>query len=118
MMSRIAHKFVALNFECTPYFATWLKAKWSKKYDRDIKEAHDWLFGQVFFKSPPKNDEFKSWNEVINQKNKLLLIGKSYYFCFAFFYKAFEICGLLTLVLVLQPKATQKKWMSSQRMRL
>lgn len=118
VMSKIAHKLMALNFDYTPSFATWWKAKWLRKYDRDIREAHDRLFRQVFFKSFHKNDEFENWNKAINQKNQLLLIGKSHYFCFAFLHAAFIICHLLTLILVLQPKAILKKWMSDHRWKL
>lgn len=60
VISRITHKPVALNFKCTPSFATWWEVKWSKKYDGDIKEAHDRLFGQVFFNFLLKNEEFKN----------------------------------------------------------
>ncbi|KAB2631181.1 hypothetical protein D8674_008700 [Pyrus ussuriensis x Pyrus communis] len=76
VMSRIAHKLVALNFECTPQFAIWWEAKWSKKYDRDIMEAHDRLF--VTHQSLPNKDKFENWNETINQKNQLLLIANSF----------------------------------------
>ncbi|KAM1180131.1 hypothetical protein ACFX2G_019635 [Malus domestica] len=77
VISRIAHKLMALNFECISQFTTWWVAKCSKKYDKDIRKAHDRLFGQVFFKSLPKKDEFECWKEAINQKNKLLLIGNT-----------------------------------------
>ncbi|KAB2600419.1 hypothetical protein D8674_010690 [Pyrus ussuriensis x Pyrus communis] len=41
VMSKIARKLVALNFECTPSFATWWEAKWSKKYGGDLREVYD-----------------------------------------------------------------------------
>ncbi|KAB2595164.1 hypothetical protein D8674_030614 [Pyrus ussuriensis x Pyrus communis] len=47
VMSKITHKPVSLNFECTFQFTTWWKAKWSKKYDEGLREAHYRLFGQV-----------------------------------------------------------------------
>lgn len=73
VMTKIAHKPIALKFECTSLFTTWWEAKWSYKYGGDIREAYDIIFEQVFFKSLPKK-ELESWNEAINEKNQLLLI--------------------------------------------
>ncbi|KAM2546712.1 hypothetical protein TB1_018097 [Malus domestica] len=60
VMSKIALKPVVLNFECTPSFATWWKAKWSKKFGMDIRDAHDCFFEQLFFKFYLKNDELEN----------------------------------------------------------
>lgn len=119
-MSKITHKFVAFNFECTPSFATWWEAKWSKKYGGDIREDNDHPFKQLFFKTYPKNDELENWKEMVNQKNQLLLIG--IFHCPSFLtYDAHLIFHSLTLILVfliLQPNATLKKWMSGQKRKL
>lgn len=91
VMSKITHKPVVLNFKCNFLFITWWEAKWCKKYDGDLREAHDRLFGQVFFKSLLKNEELDSWKEAINQKNQLLLIGKPHCFNFPLSHYIFTI---------------------------
>lgn len=78
VMSKVVHKPITLNFECTPTFATWWEAKWLKKYEGDIREAHDRLFEQLIFKSYPKKEELENWKKVIHQKNQLLLMGILY----------------------------------------
>lgn len=85
VMTKIAHKPTTLNFECTAFFTTWWEAKWSNKYDRDIREAHVRLFGQVFFKFLPKKEELDSRKKVINEKNQLLLIGNLSCYSFSLF---------------------------------
>lgn len=75
VMSKIAYKLVALNFECTLLFATWWEAKWSEKYGEDLLEAHNRLFGQFSIKSYLRPNELESWKEMIYQKNQLFLIG-------------------------------------------
>ncbi|KAB2599987.1 S2-RNase [Pyrus ussuriensis x Pyrus communis] len=61
MMSRITRKHVALNFE------------WSKKYDGDIREAHDRLFGI------PKQRELHSPSLILFQPDRciFLILGTS-----------------------------------------
>lgn len=60
VMSRIAYKLMALNFECTSSFSTWWEAKWTKKYEGDLLEVHNRLFRQLTIKSYPKLDELEN----------------------------------------------------------
>lgn len=121
-MSKIAHKLVALNFKCTSLLTTWWEAKWCKTYDGDIEKAHDRLFGQIFFKSFPKKEEFDSWKKTINQKNQLLLIGKPLCYLSPFFFFTsyfYSLCFVNPfLFFILQLKATLMKWMLGKKKRL
>ncbi|KAB2615268.1 hypothetical protein D8674_021856 [Pyrus ussuriensis x Pyrus communis] len=60
VMSKVARKPMAFNFECTSSFTFW----WE----------------HLFIKSYPKPSELESWEEMIHQKNQLPLIGTSYFF--------------------------------------
>ncbi|KAB2612199.1 hypothetical protein D8674_041704 [Pyrus ussuriensis x Pyrus communis] len=74
IMSKVARKPLALNFECTSTFPTWWEAKWIKKYGGDLREAHDRLFNQLSLRSYPSSGELKNWKEMVCQKNHLFLI--------------------------------------------
>ncbi|KAM2531521.1 hypothetical protein PS1_000239 [Malus domestica] len=74
-MSQAARKSIILNFECTSLFSSWWEDKWTKKYGGDLKETHDRLFNQLSLKSYPGSGELKNWNEMIQEKNRSLLIA-------------------------------------------
>ncbi|KAB2617162.1 hypothetical protein D8674_013031 [Pyrus ussuriensis x Pyrus communis] len=50
-------KFISsFNFKCTSLFTTWWEAKWSRKYNRDLRKTHDRIFRLVFFMSFPDSN--------------------------------------------------------------
>ncbi|KAM1567211.1 hypothetical protein ACFXTH_046354 [Malus domestica] len=75
VMSQAARKSIILNFECTSLFSSWWEDKWTKKYGGDLKETHDRLFNQLSLKSYPGSGELENWKEMIQEKNRSLLIA-------------------------------------------
>ena len=75
VMNKVSRQPLAVNFECTPAFSSWWEAKWMRKYGGDMREVHDCLFKQLSLKSYPASGELENWKEMINHKNRLLLIG-------------------------------------------
>nr|XP_028946836.1 uncharacterized protein LOC103430667 [Malus domestica] len=73
-MSQAARKSIILNFECTSLFSSWWEDKWTKKYGGDLRETHDRLFGQLSLKSYLSSGELENWKEMIQEKNRVLLI--------------------------------------------
>ncbi|KAM1400252.1 hypothetical protein ACFX2F_027552 [Malus domestica] len=74
-MSQATRKSIVLNFECTSFFSSWWEDKWTKKYEGDLKETHDRLFNQLSLKSYPSSGELEHWKEMIQEKNRSLLIS-------------------------------------------
>lgn len=109
-MSKIAHKPTTLNFECTALFTTWWEVKWSNKYGGDIRETHDRLFRQVFFKSLPKNEELESWKEAISEKNQLMFIT----YLSTPFLQLYNLYQCWSCYLILEPKAILTKQSSGK----
>ncbi|XP_070660624.1 uncharacterized protein [Malus domestica] len=75
-MSQAARKSIILNFECTSLFPSWWEDKWTKKYGGDLRETHDRLFSQLSLKSYPSSGELENWKEIIQEKNRILLIAQ------------------------------------------
>ncbi|KAM0984919.1 hypothetical protein ACFX14_012391 [Malus domestica] len=83
-MSQAARHSVVLNFECTSLFSSWWEEKWTKKYGGDLKMNHDRIFSQLSLKSYPGSGELANWKEMIQEKNRSLLILTSLSTCFGF----------------------------------
>ncbi|KAM1307466.1 hypothetical protein ACFX2H_009713 [Malus domestica] len=75
VMSQAARHSVVLNFECTSLFSSWWEDKWTKKYGGDLKVNHDCIFSQLSLKSYPGSGELANWKEMIQEKNRSLLIA-------------------------------------------
>ncbi|KAM1378044.1 hypothetical protein ACFX2F_039558 [Malus domestica] len=77
-MNQAAQKSIIFNFECISLFSSWWEDKWTKKYGGDLRETHDRLFSQLSLKSYPSSGELENWKEMIQQKNRSLLICISF----------------------------------------
>ncbi|XP_050114931.1 uncharacterized protein LOC126593094 isoform X1 [Malus sylvestris] len=75
VMSQAARHSVVLNFECTSLFSSWWEERWTRKYGGDLKVNHDRIFSQLSLKSYPSSSELANWKDMIQEKNRLLLIG-------------------------------------------
>ncbi|XP_050113946.1 uncharacterized protein LOC126592277 [Malus sylvestris] len=75
VMSQVARHSVVFNFECTSLFSSWWEDKWTRKYGGDLKVNHDRIFRQLSLKSYPGSGELANWKEMIQEKNRLLLIA-------------------------------------------
>ncbi|XP_070664595.1 uncharacterized protein [Malus domestica] len=75
VMSQAARHSIVLNFECTSLFSSWWEDKWTRKYGGDLKVNHDRIFNQLSLKSYPGSGELANWKEMIQEKNRLLLIA-------------------------------------------
>ncbi|KAM2084315.1 hypothetical protein ACFX1R_022163 [Malus domestica] len=75
VMSQAARHFIVLNFECISLFSSWWEDKWTRKYGGDLKVNHDRIFNQLSLKSYPGSGELANWKEMIQEKNRLLLIA-------------------------------------------
>ncbi|KAM1378043.1 hypothetical protein ACFX2F_039558 [Malus domestica] len=78
VMNQAAQKSIIFNFECISLFSSWWEDKWTKKYGGDLRETHDRLFSQLSLKSYPSSGELENWKEMIQQKNRSLLICISF----------------------------------------
>ncbi|KAM1258120.1 hypothetical protein ACFX2J_037594 [Malus domestica] len=74
-MSQAARHSVVLNFECTSLFSSWWEERWTRKYGGDLKVNHDRIFSQLSLKSYPSSGELANWKDMIQEKNRLLLIA-------------------------------------------
>ncbi|KAM1748105.1 hypothetical protein ACFX12_009131 [Malus domestica] len=75
VMNQAARHSVVLNFECTSLFSSWWEERWTRKYRGDLKVNHDRIFSQLSLKSYPSSGELANWKDMIQEKNRLLLIA-------------------------------------------
>ncbi|KAM2917187.1 hypothetical protein FF1_046022 [Malus domestica] len=75
VMNQAARHSVVLNFECTSLFSSWWEERWTRKYGGDLKVNHDRIFSQLSLKSYPSSGELANWKNMIQEKNRLLLIS-------------------------------------------
>ncbi|XP_050141119.1 uncharacterized protein LOC126617104 [Malus sylvestris] len=75
VMRQAARHSVVLNFECTSLFSSWWEEMWTRKYGGDLKVNHDRIFSQLSLKSYPSSGELANWKDMIQEKNRLLLIA-------------------------------------------